>query len=54
MTDKEHISKLLPFLTAKEWEEINIKVEDGNVVYSSGNDSVGIPLPDWQPVTIEE
>lgn len=53
MTDTEHISKLLSFLTAKEGEEINIKVEDWNVVYSSGNDSVGVPIPDGITEVIE-
>lgn len=53
MTEKEHISKLLPFLTAKEGEEIKLTVEDGNVVYYSWNDSVWIPMPDWKEEVIE-
>lgn len=54
MTDTEHISKLLPFLTAKEGETITIQVEKDNVVYSSGNDSVGIPMPDGkEDITID-
>ncbi len=54
MTDTEHISKLLPFLTAKEGEEITIKVEDWNVVYSSWNDSVGVPMPDGKQEPVIE
>ena len=54
MTDQEHISKLLPFLTAKEGEEITIKVENWNVVYSSGNDSLWVPIPDWEPTNLPE
>ena len=57
MTENEHAGKLVDFLStiSKKGWSVDIKVEDWNVIYSMGNNSCGIPLPDWEPTpTIEE
>lgn len=54
MTDQEHVQKLAELLPTLNWQTVIITVENGNVVYSSGNNSVGIPLPDWQPDVLPE
>ena len=57
MTENEHAGKLVDFLStiSKKGWTVDIKVEDWNVIYSMGNNSCGIPLPDWEPTpTIEE
>lgn len=57
MTENEHAGKLVDFLStiSKKGWSVDIKVEDWNVIYSVGNNSCGIPLPDWEPTpTIEE
>lgn len=56
MTENEHAGKLVDFLSniSKKGASVQIKVEDWNVIYSMGNNSCGIPLPDGEPTPTQE
>lgn len=57
MTESEHAGKLVDFLSiiSKKGWSVDIKIEEWNVIYSMGNNSCGIPLPDGEPTpTVEE
>lgn len=54
MTDQEHVQKLAELLPTLNGQSVTITVENWNVVYSTGNGSVGIPLPDGEPTPTVE
>lgn len=54
MTSEEFTTKLLQRLPTDNGIQLSVERNEDNIVFSHGNDSCGIPVPDGQPENIPE
>ena len=50
MTSEEFTTKLLQRLPTDNGIQLSVERNEDNIVFSRGNDSCGIPVPDGQPI----
>lgn len=48
-TAEEFAAKVAEDLSKFNGQMVKMDIIDNNVTFTAGNDSVGIPLPDWEP-----